>query len=135
MALSEKCPYSELFWSIFSCIRTEWRDTEYLFEFSPNAGKYTPKKLRIRTLLTQYGLKSKNYFHSKSRSLVLRKKFYLHYVFAISTLYLHIFTICTLDLDYNYTIFALHLHYIYTIFTLYLHYIYTPHYICSKYFD
>ena len=32
--LRKKCPYSELFWSVFSRIRT----TEYLSVFSPNAG-------------------------------------------------------------------------------------------------
>ena len=101
-------------------LHLDWirRDTGYLFKFSPNAGKYGPKKLRIRTLLTQYWLKSKNYFHSKRRSLVLKKKFYLHYVFATSTLYLYIFTTCTLG-------FRLQLHHIYTSSTLYLHYIYT----------
>ena len=40
MELSEKCPYSELFWSVFSRIRT---DTLYLSVFSPNAGKYGPE--------------------------------------------------------------------------------------------
>ena len=34
--LSEKCPYLELFWSVFSRIRTE----------------YGPEQLRIRTLFT-----------------------------------------------------------------------------------
>ena len=27
-ALREKCPYSELFWSIFSRIRTMWKNTD-----------------------------------------------------------------------------------------------------------
>ena len=40
LILRKKCPYSELFWSIFS----------------PNAGKYGPGKLRIRTLFTQCNL-------------------------------------------------------------------------------
>ena len=31
-----------------------WRDTKYLFVFSPNAGKYGPEKLRIRTFYTQF---------------------------------------------------------------------------------
>ena len=34
--MREKCPYSELFWSAFSCIRTEY-ESPYLFLFSPNA--------------------------------------------------------------------------------------------------
>ena len=29
------CPNTEFFWSVFSCIRTEYRDL-----FSPNTGKY-----------------------------------------------------------------------------------------------
>ena len=34
--LREKCPYSELFWSVFTRIRTE-------YVFSPNAGKCGPE--------------------------------------------------------------------------------------------
>ena len=45
-ALPEKCPYSEFFWS----------------KFSPNAGKYRPEKLRIRTLFTQCRMKMKGSF-------------------------------------------------------------------------
>ena len=45
VTLRKKCPYLEFFWSVFSRIWTK---------FSPNAGKYGPKKLRIRTLFTQY---------------------------------------------------------------------------------
>ena len=53
-SLREKCPYSKLFWSIFS--HSDWiqRDAEYLFVFSPNTEKYAPKKLRIRTVFTQW---------------------------------------------------------------------------------
>ena len=54
ITLSKKCPYSEFFWSAFSrifphshCIR---RDIPYLSVFSPNAEKYGPEKLSIRTL-------------------------------------------------------------------------------------
>ena len=39
--LRKKCPYSELFWSVFSRIRTEYG--EYLSVFSPNAVKYGPE--------------------------------------------------------------------------------------------
>ena len=46
ITLREKCLHSEFFWSVFSRIRT-------LSVFSPNAGKYGPEKLRIRTLFTQ----------------------------------------------------------------------------------
>ena len=45
--LREKCPYSELFWSPFSRIRTEYREilciSPYLSVFSPNAGKCGPE--------------------------------------------------------------------------------------------
>ena len=37
MSLRENCLYSEYFWAVFS----------------PNAGKYGPEKLRIRTFFTQ----------------------------------------------------------------------------------
>ena len=53
-SLREKCPYSEFFWSVFFRIWTEYGEaTEYLSVFGPNAGKYRPEKLRIRTLFTQ----------------------------------------------------------------------------------
>ena len=46
-----------VFWVLLVRIflHSDWirRDTEYLSIFSPNAGKYGPEKLRIRTLLTQ----------------------------------------------------------------------------------
>ena len=46
-ALRKKCPYSELFWSVFSNIRTEYGEIlRYLSVFSPNAGKYGPPKVR-----------------------------------------------------------------------------------------
>ena len=45
----EKCPYSEFFWSVFSRIWTEYGEISV---FSPNAGKYGPEKLQIRTLFT-----------------------------------------------------------------------------------
>ena len=32
--LREKCPYSELFWSVFSCIRTEYGDILRLSPYS-----------------------------------------------------------------------------------------------------
>ena len=37
-SLLKKCPYSELFWSVFSHIRIEYGEI-----FKPNAGKYGPK--------------------------------------------------------------------------------------------
>ena len=50
--VKSKCPYLELFWSIFSLIWTEYGEI-YLSVFSPNEGKYGPEELRIRTLFTQ----------------------------------------------------------------------------------
>ena len=44
----EKCPYSEFFWSVFSRIRTDYGEIQYLSVFTPNAGKYGPEKPRIR---------------------------------------------------------------------------------------
>ena len=48
-SLHEKCPYSEFFWSLFSRIWTEYGKIR-----SPNAEKYGPEKLQIRTLFTQW---------------------------------------------------------------------------------
>ena len=45
--LREMCPYLEFFWYVFSRIRSE-------YAFCSNAGKYGPKKLRIRTLFEQF---------------------------------------------------------------------------------
>ena len=42
-ALSEKCPYLKIFWSIFSRIWTEYGEI---------IRKYGPEKLKIRTLFT-----------------------------------------------------------------------------------
>ena len=44
-SLRKKCPYSELFWSVFF--------RKYLSVFSPNAGKYGSEQLRVLTLFTQ----------------------------------------------------------------------------------
>ena len=48
---SYKYPYSELFWSAFSRIRTEYGEILSVSVFSPNAEKCGPEELRIRTLL------------------------------------------------------------------------------------
>ena len=39
--LPKMCPYSELFWSVFSRVRTEYG--EILVRIFPNAGKYGPE--------------------------------------------------------------------------------------------
>ena len=53
-SLREKCPYSEFFWSLFSHIHADMRDTPHLSVFNPNVGKCGQEKLRIRTLFTQW---------------------------------------------------------------------------------
>ena len=45
LSLREKCPYSEFFWSVFSCIWTEYGEMQ-----SKSLGKYGAEKFRIRTL-------------------------------------------------------------------------------------
>ena len=77
----EKCPYLEFF---LVCIfpHLEWirRFIKWIFVFSPNAGKCTPEKLRIRTIFTQYntepsmGLVSSNFFILEVESEKLNKR-------------------------------------------------------------
>ena len=43
-ALREKCPYLEFFWSIFSCIWTEYRKTFCTFPYSVQIRENTYKK-------------------------------------------------------------------------------------------
>ena len=50
ITLREKCSYLEFFWSVFSCICTEYG--EILSVFSPYAAKYEPEKLLLRSLFT-----------------------------------------------------------------------------------
>ena len=53
--LRKKCPYSEIFWSVYfphlDCIR---RFKEYISVFHANSEKNILEKLRIRTILTQW---------------------------------------------------------------------------------
>ena len=51
----KKCRYSYIVGLVRIFRHSDWirRDTPYLSVFCPNAGKYGPKKLRIRTLFTQ----------------------------------------------------------------------------------
>ena len=42
-ALRKKCSYLELFWYLFSGIRTEYGMTRNISAFSPNAGKHGPE--------------------------------------------------------------------------------------------
>ena len=51
--LCEKCPYSELFWSAFSCIRPGYTEILYLSVFSLNVEKCRQEQLRMRALFTQ----------------------------------------------------------------------------------
>ena len=34
LSLREKCPYSEFFWSVFSCIRTEYGERQSISPYS-----------------------------------------------------------------------------------------------------
>ena len=57
LALREKCPITEFFWSVFSRIRTEYGDLRS--KFCPNVGKYGPEKIPYLDSFTQYmGIKS-----------------------------------------------------------------------------
>ena len=72
--LREKCPYSEFCWSVFSRIRTKYGEV-----FSPNAGKYGPKKLWIRTLFTNIRtgyikLQELHHFKEERKFLNIRDK-------------------------------------------------------------
>ena len=52
-----KCPHSELFWSVFSCIRTEYGEILRIASYSVGIlGKCGPEELWIRTLFTQWSL-------------------------------------------------------------------------------
>ena len=52
LSLRKNFLYSKFFWSSFSHIWTEYGDLQSKSVFSPNAEKYGPEKLRIRTLFT-----------------------------------------------------------------------------------
>ena len=59
LTLREKCPYSECFWPVFSCIRTEYRDIRSIFPYSIWIWENTDQKnSRIRTLFTRCNLDS-----------------------------------------------------------------------------
>ena len=59
VALREKLPYSDIFWSVFFRIQSEYGE---LRSFFPYSGKYGPENLRIRTLFTHSSLCSfRNY--------------------------------------------------------------------------
>ena len=53
LPLLEKCPYSVFLVRIFPNSDTVQRGKEYLYVFSPNAGKHGQEKLRIRSLFMQ----------------------------------------------------------------------------------
>ena len=63
ISLLRRCPYSELLWSTFSRIQTEYGDLSVL---SPNLGNCGPESLRIRTLFTQYLLSLKSIIQNLS---------------------------------------------------------------------
>ena len=67
--LRRKCSNSELFWSVFPHIRTEYGDTPYLFAFSLNAGKTDQNNSKTDTVHAVYYLK-KIQVCMKSRGLI-----------------------------------------------------------------
>ena len=53
-SLCKKCPNTELFWSVFSCIRTEYGDLQSKSAYSVRIQEnMDQKKLRIWILFTQ----------------------------------------------------------------------------------
>ena len=51
LSLPEKCPYSEFFWPVYSCIQTEYRKIRSISPYSVQMQENTgPEKLRIRAL-------------------------------------------------------------------------------------
>ena len=65
ITLREKCPNTEFLLVLFL-------NTEFLYVFSPNAGKYGPEKLRIWTLFTQC---NKETFLRKIKQQIKVRKF------------------------------------------------------------
>ena len=65
--LRKTCLCSEFFWSIFSCIQTEYGEIR-----SPNAGKHEPKKLWIQTLFMQCILQLSFRLFNKPSSMLNR---------------------------------------------------------------
>ena len=76
--LRKKCPYLKWLWPVFSRTRTEYGDTEYLYLFTPKAGKCGPEWLWIRTLFTHCPL-SEDFFGVKEIW-----KFYYQYILQSS---------------------------------------------------
>ena len=65
--LRKTCLCSEFFWSIFSCIQTEYGEIR-----SPNAGKHKPRKLWIQTLFMQCILQLSFRLFNKPSSMLNR---------------------------------------------------------------
>ena len=68
LVLLEKCPYSEFFWSVFSCIRLEYGEIQ-----STNAEKYGLEEVQLRTLFTQWGSVSEKIKTSESPGIAQEK--------------------------------------------------------------
>ena len=61
--LRKKCPYSELFWSVFSRIRIEYGEIRSISPYSVRMRENTDQKLRIRPLFMQWQEQSITIMH------------------------------------------------------------------------
>ena len=72
--LYEECPWWSFSGRIFLCWDWIWRVTPILSVFIPNARKYGPEKLSIRTIITQCNVPI--YFNASKCSIVNVSKYY-----------------------------------------------------------
>ena len=68
LALHEKCPYSEFFWSVFFRIRIEYGEIQ-----STSAEKYGLEEVQLRTLFTYWGSVSEKIKASESPGIAQEK--------------------------------------------------------------
>ena len=68
LALHEKCPYSEFFWSVFFRICIEYGEIQ-----STSAEKYGLEEVQLRTLFTHWGSVSEKIKTSESPGIAQEK--------------------------------------------------------------
>ena len=61
-ALREKCPYSEFFWSIFSCIGTEYGEIRSIKMNRYYSCHYIDRKEKLAHLIFQLSHKARKFF-------------------------------------------------------------------------
>ena len=77
--LREKCPFSELVWPVFSCIRTEYGEIQSISLYSVHIRENTDhKKLCNWTLFTHW-----KWFFDFQNNWTLKFKFEVHFSFFI----------------------------------------------------